>query len=217
MHVKFSFSTTLFVNSNNWWLVLGSKAAVCSSNNNNSGFWIVAIKKLSVCLWPPERLPANVFSLSDKPFGNWAVSSLNSARCFFRPLSFNPLFWPRLVANNKFSATVILGAVPILGSWNTWAIYLARLTSDNLVKSWLFRTTWPEVVFNDPLITFNKVDLPAPFVPSNVTKSPFSKVKFKSFKILFSSGVPIFTVVLMFFNSSATWLMDVQPLSSKLY
>ena len=42
-----------------------------TTSKSNFGFLIVAIKKLKVCLCPPERFPTKVSSRSLNPFGSY--------------------------------------------------------------------------------------------------------------------------------------------------
>ena len=48
---------------------------------------------------------------------------------------FNPRGWPRRAASARFSSICIVGAVPIMGSWNTRPKNAARLCSGSLVTS----------------------------------------------------------------------------------
>ena len=173
------------------------------------------IKKLNVCLCPPERSPVKVLSLSERPFGNFWVSSLNSGSALFRPRSFKRRFCPRRFAKRRFSATVIRGAVPALGSWKTCEMKRERLTTESFVTSFPAILSEPLLGESEPLMTFKRVDLPAPFVPNKVMKSPFLTFRLIFFKISFSSEVPSLTQVVTFCISKIFSLMDDRLLFSK--
>ena len=68
----------------------------------------------------------------------------------------------------------------------------------------------------EPLMIFSRVDLPAPLVPSKVTKSPSSSFKLMFLRICFSSFVPSLTVVVMFCKSKIV-LMVFELLFSIIY
>ena len=153
--------------------VLGSSAAVCSSSSNNSGLTRVAMRKLNAWRCPPERSPVAVCKRVSKLFPitlvNWAYSASFS---LVSPRGRNVRFWPRFSANNRFSATVIRGAVPILGSWKTRAMVSVRETAVVWVISCPLCNKVPDATGRLPAIVLNKVDFPAPLVPSTVMKSP---------------------------------------------
>ena len=57
----------------------------------------------------------------------------------------------------------------------------------------------PVSLLKEPAIAFNRVDLPAPFPPMTLTKSPSSRVKLISFNACFSLMVFALNVLFRFY------------------
>ncbi len=102
---------------------------------------------------------------------------------------------PRRMASARFSSISMVAAVPVIGSWNTLPRNFARLYSFNFVTSVPSMTMEPLSTGHTPAIAFNIVDLPAPFPPITVTKSPSSKVSDSPFNAIFSLTVPALKVL----------------------
>ena len=84
----------------------------------------------------------------------------------------------------------IVGAVPIIGSWNTRPMNAARLYSGSFV---MFRPSivmLPESTAKAPAMALSIVLLPAPLPPMTVTKSPSLSVRFKSNSAVLALTVP---------------------------
>lgn len=83
-------------------------------------------------------------------------------------------------------------------------MYFALLCSAVIVMSLPSRIILPESVRNEPAIALNIVDLPAPFAPIIVMKSPSSTLSERSLSATFSSTVPGLNTFFMFCSSSIT-------------
>ena len=184
-----------FVACSRFKLVCGSSAAVCSSSNRMSGRFRVAMRKLSACRCPPDRAPVAVVIRFSRPLFIVAASSVKRARLAFNWRWTRCRRSPRLVARSIFSATVIRGAVPSLGSWNTRARKAVRCSSELLVISTPLWRIWPASTPRLPPITLNRVDFPAPFVPTIVMKLPSLIVRLIPLRIVVSLAVPLLTTV----------------------
>ena len=66
----------------------------------------------------------------------------------------------RCAASARFSATVMLGAVPLNGFWNTRPISVARRCSGQRVMSFPSRRIVPWLGVNDPATALSRVDFP---------------------------------------------------------
>ncbi len=182
--------------------VLGSNAAVCSSSRSSFGFFKVAIKRVSACLCPPESNPTLEVILSSSPRSNVAKSSLYSFLSFFVIPQLRPRRFPLLAASARFSWISIVAVVPVIGSWNTRPKTAALLCSGNPVTSSASIKILPESIGQTPAIAFNTVDLPAPFPPITVTKSPSSNWRSTPFNAFFSLIVPRLNVLWTSINSN---------------
>ena len=108
----------------------------------------------------------------------------------------------RRKARARFSSMVMLGAVPLRGSWNRWPITLLRLNSGVKVMSSPPRTMQPSSAMKPPVMALNRVDLPAPLEPTMVAKSPFSRARSTPSSATFSFTVPGLKVLRTPFISS---------------
>ena len=90
---------------------------MCSSNNNNSGVRNVAINNETACLCPPDNNPISASNRSSNPNCKGVNNALNCSNSSAVYPFFNPRFSPLLKAKERFSATVIRGAVPCKGFW----------------------------------------------------------------------------------------------------
>ena len=97
---------------------------------------------------------------------------------------------PRLAARARFSSMPIVGAVPIIGSWNTRPMNAARLYSGSLVMLRPSIVMLPESTEKAPAMALSMVLLPAPLPPITVTKSPSLRVRFRSKSAVLAFTVP---------------------------
>ena len=188
--VRWSRFTIISVISRTLAAVFGSRAAVCSSRSRSFGFWSVAIRRVRACLWPPERSPTLEVSLSSRPRPRIFRSSLYSSRSALVIPERRRRDFPRRFASARFSSIPIVAAVPVIGSWNTRPRYVARLCSESFVTSILSIRICPSSTGQVPATAFSIVDLPAPFPPITVTKSPSFSFRFRPFNARFSLMVP---------------------------
>ncbi len=98
--------------------------------------------------------------------------------------------WPRRMARARFSSICMVAAVPIMGSWNTRPIYLARLCSGRLVTSAPPMEIVPRSAVHTPATALSRVDLPAPLPPMTVTNWPSSMWRSTPRRAVFSLTVP---------------------------
>ena len=84
----------------------------------------------------------------------------------------------------------MVAVVPVIGSWNTRPRNVARLNSGSPVTSTPSIRIEPSSTGQEPAMALSIVDLPAPFPPMTVTKSPSSRVRSTPFKACFSLIVP---------------------------
>src|SRR5205814_9143492 len=97
---------------------------------------------------------------------------------------------PRRPPSSRFSATEVLGAVPLSGFWKTRPISFARRCSGQLVTSTPPTEIMPESRSNVPATALSRVDLPEPLVPITTTKEPFSTIRSTPRSARTSLGVP---------------------------
>ena len=97
---------------------------------------------------------------------------------------------PRRAARARFSSMPMVGAVPIIGSWNTRPMKAARLYSGRLVIFFPSIVMLPESTGKAPAMALSIVLLPAPFPPMTVTKSPSSSVRLRSKSAVLAFTVP---------------------------
>ena len=98
----------------------------------------------------------------------------------------------------RFSSIIMPAAVPIMGSWKTRPMYLARLCSGHFVMSVPAMTMLPASTRKVPAMEFISVDLPAPLPPMTVTKSPGERCSVTPRSAYFSVIVPGLKVLAMF-------------------
>ena len=110
--------------------------------------------------------------------------------------------FPRRLARARFSSIPIVAAVPVIGSWNTRPRYAALLYSESFVTSVPPMMIFPESTGQAPATAFSIVDLPAPFPPITVTKSPSFRWRSTPFKATFSLIVPGLNVLCISINFS---------------
>ena len=104
---------------------------------------------------------------------------------------------------------VILGAVPLRGSWNRWPMTLLRWCSGSKVMSCPPSTILPSSAMNPPVMALNRVDLPAPLEPTMVAKSPASMCRLTPFRATFSFTVPGLKVLCRSFSCSISILLSL--------
>ena len=127
--------TMLSVSPRTFSAVFGSRAAVCSSSSRSFGLAIVAIKRVSAWRWPPESRPTFDSRRSSRPSLSPARSSRKCSRSFEDELQRKVGRRPRRAAMARFSSIIMPAAVPIIGSWKTRPMNLARLCSGHFVMS----------------------------------------------------------------------------------
>ena len=130
------------------------------------------------------------------------IRSLSSLWSCLSSAQLNPRGFPRFAASERFSAIVIVGAVPLNGFWKTRPIRDARLCSGHLVMSCPLRLIFPLSVMNEPATEFNNVDLPEPLVPMMMRKSPSLSVTDTFCSAKTSLTLPGWKVLEMFVISS---------------
>ena len=89
-----------------------------------------------------------------------------------------------------------------MGSWNTRPRKGARLYSHRPEISTPSIKIAPESTGHTPDTALSMVDLPAPFPPITVQKSPVCKVRFRFCKAFFSLMVPALKVLYTFLISN---------------
>src|SRR3954454_21057168 len=97
---------------------------------------------------------------------------------------------PRRAASARFSATVIVGAVPLNGFWNTRPIMDARRCSGQRVTSFSAMLIVPRYTYKLPATALSSVDFPEPFVPMTMTNEPSSMSSDTPRRERTSFGVP---------------------------
>ena len=100
----------------------------------------------------------------------------------------------RPAASARFSSTVIPGALPRMGSWNSRPMTRARLCSGVRVMSFPSRRILPVSTMKLPAMALKRVDFPAPLAPIMVMKSPsatFSDRSSRGFLALMDPGLKV--------------------------
>src|SRR5699024_899291 len=162
----------------------------------------VAISSVMACRWPPESRPTLLVMRSSRPRSSVLTSSRNSARSLAEMPVRSVRGWPRRRARARFSSMPMVAAVPIIGSWNTRPMYLARLCSGRRVMSLPSIRILPMSMGQTPATALSMVDLPAPLPPMTVTKSPSSSVRSRPLRATFWLTVPALKVLYTFLISS---------------
>ena len=187
IQVRWFSSTIPVVSFKTFSAVAGSSAAVCSSKSRSFGGFKVAIIKVSACLCPPDNNPTGWLMRFSSPISRSATRSLNSSLSALETARSQP---PFPAASARFSSTVIPGALPRIGSWNSLPICFARVCSGIREISCPSSARVPQSVIKLPAMALNSVDFPAPFAPIIVIKSPFSTWRERSSSAFLASMVP---------------------------
>ena len=201
--VSLFFSIRLSDSSSTFAAVAGSSAAVCSSSRSSLGLLRVAIRSVNAWRWPPESRPTFTCSLSSRPKPSSLSFSRYSSLSCLETIHFNRRFSPRRIAMARFSSIHISGAVPIMGSWKTRPMSLARRYSGRPVMSSPASTIEPLSTGQTPAIAFRTELFPAPLLPMTVTKSPSFRWRLRLSSAFFSLMVPglkVFEMLLTFSN-----------------
>ena len=165
----------------------GSSAAVCSSRSRSFGGLMVAIIRVSAWRCPPESRPKGCCIRSSRPMPSRLRRSRNSSRSARVSVPSQP---PCPAARARFSSMLMPGALPRSGSWNRRPMFFARLYSGTSVMSAPSSRILPLSVKKLPETALKSVDLPAPFAPMMVTKSPSCTRRDRSSRAFLAFTVP---------------------------
>ena len=120
------------------------------------------------------RFNRNGSSSGPKPNSSTSASTRASASGPSSPSALKP---------NSSSSRTVLQHIWLSGFWNRKPTVRASSLVLSSVVGAPSMSTWPLSGFNKPFIRRIVVDLPAPFVPTNATNSPWSMAKLTPFKM----------------------------------
>ena len=146
-----------------------SRPVVGSSSTTTGGS--ITMIDASASSWRVPRLSRNGSASPSKPNRSIIASTFASASASARPCARRP---------NSSSSRTVEQQIWRSGFWNRKPTFAASWLVRSCVVGTPSMRTWPDEGFNRPLIRRIVVDLPAPFVPTNATKSPSGMQKLTS-------------------------------------